>query len=299
MSTDLVKQETGALVIKHQLDFNDDTVKIIRELIAPKATENELKLFLYQCKRTGLDPMTRQIYCIHRRQKKQGTQDQYEERMTIQTSIDGFRVIAERSGSYAGQDEPVFMYDEKKRLLGAKVTVFKFAPDGQRYPAAVGVAYWSEYYGGGSMWDKMPHTMISKVAEALALRKAFPQDLSGLYTAEEMSLADAQANEAENSTWSYSLKQQAYLGKLLTTSSFEPASKAYAALERDINDFDNMTYKRYNELKAGLEQNQQNAAEAGNASYKQIQEEWKKKMTEDDFTTFEEVKKEEENKKVA
>jgi hypothetical protein len=110
--------------------------------------------------------------------------------MTIQTSIDGFRVVAERSGSYAGQDEPIFTEDEKGNIISCKVTVYKFAPNGQRYPASVGVAYWSEYAQQGPMWTKMKHTMISKCAEALALRKAFPQDLSGLYTTEEMQQAD-------------------------------------------------------------------------------------------------------------
>jgi phage recombination protein Bet len=166
--------------------FSDDQVSLIKRQIAPKATDDELKLFLYQAQRTGLDPMTRQIYCIHRYDKNVG------QKMTIQTAIDGFRVIAERSGNYAGQDEPEFIEDEKG-IVCCKVRVYKFRGD-QRYQASVGVAYWSEYVpqaGQDYMWKKMPHTMISKVAEALALRKAYPQDLSGLYTNDEMQQADA------------------------------------------------------------------------------------------------------------
>jgi phage recombination protein Bet len=161
-----------------KIDFNQEQVDLIKKQIAPKANENELKLFLYQCKRTGLDPLARQIYCIP-----------IGGRMTIQTSIDGFRVVAERSGSYAGQDEPIFDEDEKGNIKSCKVTVYKFSPNGQRYPASVGVAYWSEYAQNSPMWNKMKHTMISKCAEALALRKAFPQDLSGLYTTDEMAQA--------------------------------------------------------------------------------------------------------------
>lgn len=159
-----------------KLDFNEEQLHLIKSQIARDCDNNELALFLNQCKRTGLDPLTRQIYAI----KRAG-------RMTIQTSIDGFRVIAERSGTYAGQDEPVWVDDEKGKPIKCTVTVYRFAPNGQRYPAGVGVAHFNEYYPNPMNLQKtMPHTMIAKVAEALALRKAFPQDLSGLYTNDEM-----------------------------------------------------------------------------------------------------------------
>ena len=176
-----------------KIDFTQEQVDLIKNQIAPNATADELKLFLYQCRRTGLDPLTRQIYAIHRKQRNQD--GSYSAKMSIQTSIDGFRVIAERSGTYAGQDKPVFNYDGNGKIQNAEVTVYRFAPDGTRYPAATGVAFWSEYvqeYQGKpqGLWAKMPHTMISKVAEALALRKAYPLDLSGLYTNDEMNQAD-------------------------------------------------------------------------------------------------------------
>lgn len=91
-----------------KIEFSNDQVDLIKKQIAPGATDDQLKLFLYQCKRTGLDPLTRQMYCLFRNAKNKDT-GQYEKKMTIQTSIDGFRVIAERSGDYGGQDEPVFM----------------------------------------------------------------------------------------------------------------------------------------------------------------------------------------------
>lgn len=188
-----------------RITFTQDQENLIRSQISPKATPDELKLFLYQCKRTGLDPLTRQMYCIHRNSKDPKT-GQWVEKMTIQTSIDGFRVIAERSGDYAGQEEPEFIYMGDK-LICCKVTVFRFRGD-VRYKAAVGVAFWDEYVptdkdgNPSGLWKKMKHTMLSKVAEALALRKAYPQDLSGLYTAEEMQQADAnvQAPPAQQTT---------------------------------------------------------------------------------------------------
>lgn len=173
--------------------FNKEEFELIRSQIAPEATPEELKLFLYQAQLTGLNPLTRQLYCIHRN-VKQG--NNLVKKMTIQTSIDGFRVIAERSGNYGGQSEPIFT-EKDGQLVSCKVSVFRFHNE-VRYEAAVGVAYWDEYAPKNAegkvtgMWAKMPHTMLSKVAEALALRKAYPQDLSGLYTGEEMNQADVQ-----------------------------------------------------------------------------------------------------------
>ena len=166
--------------ISKLIQFNNEQIVLIKSQIAKDCTDDELQLFLYQCKQTGLNPLTRQIYAIKRGNK-----------MTIQTSIDGFRVIAERSGSYAGQDEPIWENDEKGFPIKCTVKVYKFTPNfEQRYCAGVGVAHFKEYYPNPQMLQKtMPHTMIAKVAEALALRKAFPQDLSGLYTGDE--IADA------------------------------------------------------------------------------------------------------------
>jgi phage recombination protein Bet len=170
-----------------KLEFNREQLELIKSQIAPEATPDELKLFLYQAKRTGLDPLTRQIYCIHRWSKGG-------KRMTIQTSIDGFRVIAERSGTYGGQSEPTFTYDKEGNVESCKISVFRFHND-IRFEASVGVAYLTEYCQFDKegkpmgLWAK-PHIMLGKVAEALALRKAYPQDLSGIYTSEEMQQAD-------------------------------------------------------------------------------------------------------------
>ena len=167
--------------------FSTEQISLIKTQIAKDATNDELKLFLYQCQRTGLDPLTRQIYFV----KRAG-------RMTIQTSIDGFRVIAQRSNEYAGQDEPKWTYTESGDILSCSVTVYKFSPSGERYPAATGVAFYKEYYPNPVMLQKtLAHTMIAKVAEALALRKAFPQDLSGIYTSDEMHQAAPSAPTEE------------------------------------------------------------------------------------------------------
>lgn len=175
-------------LVKHE-PLRDDQIDLIRRTIAVGATDQELKLFLYQCERTGLDPLARQIYSIKRAGK-----------MVTQIGIDGARLVAQRTGRYAGQDGPYWCGDDgvwvdvwlsKDAPRAAKVNVYLMGIE----RGTPGVAHWDEYaqiYNGKptDMWKRMPALMLAKCAEMLALRKAFPQELSGLYTQEEMGQAD-------------------------------------------------------------------------------------------------------------
>lgn len=168
--------------------YDKDQLQLIKDTVCKGATNNELKLFLYAAKKSGLDPLTRQIYSIARRSKNKKT-GQWETHRTIQTGIDGYRLIADRTGQYAGSDDAIF--DNEKTPNKATVTIYKMI-SGQRCPYTAS-ARWYEYFPGekqGGMWSKMPCTMLAKCAEALALRKAFPAELSGVYTNEEMYQAD-------------------------------------------------------------------------------------------------------------
>lgn len=241
-----------------KIEFTDDQVKLIKTQIAKDCSDDELKLFLYQCKRTGLDPLTRQIYAI----KRAG-------RMTIQTSIDGFRVIAERSGVYAGQSEPVWDDDEKGFPIKCSVTVFRFSTGGVRYPAGVGVAHFKEYYPNPmNLQRSMPHTMIAKVAEALALRKAFPQDLSGLYTGDEMNQAEPfnGNGEAADITDVPTEQERQLLRQLLWNSDLDEAAKENTMIAIDTC----QTYKKYEYIQHGLESRQVPIDQITNPSQKDI-----------------------------
>jgi phage recombination protein Bet len=187
---------TALTLHEDQQEFTPAQQATLRTLGVKDATREDLAVFFHQSVRTGLDPFARQIYMIGR-WSREGT------KQTIQTGIDGYRLIARRAADRAhetlgyadtlwcgedGQWRDVWLASTPP--AAAKVTVLRA---GQTFAAT---ALWSEYAQvkkdgePTQMWEKMSSTMLAKCAEALALRKAFPQDLSGIYTSEEMSQAD-------------------------------------------------------------------------------------------------------------
>ncbi|MBK8150841.1 MAG: phage recombination protein Bet [Acidobacteria bacterium] len=172
------------------LDFTPDYVQTVKDAFAKGTTDLELKMFLQTAKRTGLDPFARQIYCIKRwdgKLKREVAQ--------TQVSIDGFRLIAERSGNYVPGRETTYTFDADGRIESATAYIKKCVGDVWHEIAAT--AFYEEYVQRtkeghpNSMWSRMPRVMLGKCAEALALRKAFPAQLSGLYTVDEMGQAEA------------------------------------------------------------------------------------------------------------
>lgn len=176
--------------------LDDEKRELLARTICAGATRNEMDLFFSVCERTGLDPFARQIYAVKRWDSRSR-----QEVMTTQVSIDGFRLVAQRSGEYAGQTPvaycgedgvwvDVWLRDEPP--AAARVGVYRKG----FVEAVTAVALFREYAqrnkegGLTAMWGRMPTVMIAKCAEALALRKCFPAELSGLYTPEEMSQAE-------------------------------------------------------------------------------------------------------------
>ncbi len=169
-----------------------DQIALLKRTVAKGTTDDEFQLFLWVARKHKLDPMTRQLHCVKRWSTQLNT-----EVMAIQIGIDGYRSMAARYPDYGGIDEPEFEFDEKKKgqdnpagLVLARVRVWKKGFD---HPT-VGVAFWDEYKPDLSkpqafMWRKMPKGQLAKCAEALALRKAYP-DLADIYTDDEMQQAD-------------------------------------------------------------------------------------------------------------
>lgn len=206
-------------------DYNPSQLALIRRTVAADTTADEFDMFIEVCKRVGLDPFRKQIYCLVY------NKDNAEKRKVVFiTAIDGLRAVADRSRAYRPDDqETQFEIDDTLKgpsnprgLVKAVVRAYKLAPDGQ-WHAVVGTAYWSEFApmkedaeGGydwvdtgekwpdtgkpkkrkvprgeittvpSGKWGEMPFVMLAKCAEAQALRRGWPEDLSGIYAPEEM-----------------------------------------------------------------------------------------------------------------
>ncbi|NBV70105.1 MAG: phage recombination protein Bet [Synechococcaceae bacterium WB4_2_0805] len=158
--------------------WTQEQTQLISSTIAPGCTADELKLFAYACQRTGLDPFQKQIYAI-----KRG-------KMTIQVGIDGLRAIAERTGQLDGSEtffcgpdgEWKDVWLAKEPPAAAKTIVYR---KGASHPFTA-VARFDDFNAKANLWLKMPAVMIGKCSECACLRKAFPADLSGLYSVDEM-----------------------------------------------------------------------------------------------------------------
>lgn len=185
-------EPTSSGIVVHRevsvaLEFTPQQRAMIRDTYANGATEKEFQVLLEIAKLRRLNPLLRQIHFVKRWNKALGR-----EVWSAQVSVDGLRAIAERTGKYDGQDEPEFGPVTDGFPEWCKVKVYR--KDWTR--PAVGVAYWSEYVQKGKdhsptrFWAEMPRVMLAKCAEAIAMRKAFPEDMGGLYVDEEMQQAD-------------------------------------------------------------------------------------------------------------
>lgn len=203
---EVARRPAGALAVTpEQTEWTEPQAAALEQLGISDAPRGDQLVFLGQAQRTGLDPFARQLYMIGRKDRDAPSGKKW----TVQASIDGLRVVAQRSGTYRGQVGPQWcgpdgvwsdVWLHQRAPLAARVGVLR---EGWPQPMYA-VAHFTEYAAtftdrqSGTtrmtgQWGTKPALMLAKCAEALALRKAFPHDLSGVYTAEEMGQADAPA----------------------------------------------------------------------------------------------------------
>ena len=197
--------------------FRPSQIALI-ERMNPDCNPTEFNQFMHVAAQLGLDPLRKQIYAFVFNKDKPDSR-----RMSIVVGIDGFRSVAKRSGEYRPDTRaPRFTYDPELKndatnplgLVSAEVSVFQWSHDAWHEVTAV--AYWDEFapiVDGGDWqenergkrffkkdgtrmldpkkdaWRKMARIMLSKCAEAQAIRRAWPEDLSAIYSDEEMDRA--------------------------------------------------------------------------------------------------------------
>lgn len=166
------KRNAGAYNVRDfGLDYsNPEIITTLKNTMAKKATNEEFAIFLQYCKSTGLNPFKREIWFV-----------KINDVMQIMTGINGFWAIANKNSQFDGAEEEI-EYDEKGTPIKAICKTYR---KDRRY-ASVGIALLKEYRKNTPIWGQMPSVMLAKCAASNAIRKAFPQELSGLYTEEEM-----------------------------------------------------------------------------------------------------------------
>ena len=195
---------TRASSLVERMGASPEIAELIRAQIAPEAPDDVIALYFARCQQLGVDPLGRMMFVINRQRNfKDDRTGQWNkvDNWQLQGSVDLFRAVAASTTEYAGQDGPFWCGEDGKWTdvwlrpvppAAAKVGVFRHGFVAPLYATAVFAEYCQTNRQGEAigLWKNMPATMVAKCAEALALRKAFPAKLTGIYTGDEMAQAE-------------------------------------------------------------------------------------------------------------
>jgi phage recombination protein Bet len=191
-----------------------ELISAMESLLYPGAKPESIKLVIANCRAQVMDPMTKPFHItpMQVKQKRQnGGGFEYKWRDVVMPGIELYRIKASRTGTYAGMDEALWgpavklelggeektEWDEQARAKVAKgnwpklsievpewceFIVYRIVQN-TRYPFRSGRVYWEETYATAGretslpneMWKKRKRGQLEKCAEALALRRAFPE----------------------------------------------------------------------------------------------------------------------------
>ena len=168
-----------------KLTFSKKEIKTLKNTVAKDANEDEFRMFMALAKRYGLDPFNKEIFFW-----------KIDGKPTIMTSRDGYLKIADRHEEYDGLVSDVVRKNDNFRrkkddidheygtdrgkIIGAYALVYR---TDRSYPVYVFAPY-EEYNAKTKAWNQYPSAMTLKVAESMALKRAFT--VSGLVSKEEM-----------------------------------------------------------------------------------------------------------------
>ncbi|WP_278976723.1 phage recombination protein Bet [Oligella urethralis] len=189
----------SAITVKDDgsLDISRYAMSALRNSVFPGASDESIYMAAQYCAARKLDIFKKPIHIVPLSVRDSIT-GKYETRDVIMPGIYELRTTAFRTGEMAGIDEPIF--GEEKKIKGVdapewcKVTVYRVV-NGVRY-AFSHVEYFEEAAATknngelNSMWTKRPRGQLAKCAEAGALRKAFPDEMGGIMTSDEISEMD-------------------------------------------------------------------------------------------------------------